>query len=261
MGFSGGPPAERTGNPGETCGADTCASSCHTGFPINSGPANFSISLSSSQYKPGQILDVTIAFDNTLTVIHGFEITAVDSSGKKAGTFTSKDETTQTEAYNNLYAAHTRIGTAENRWIVQWTAPIAKVSDPVTFYAAGNEANGNSSGSGDYIYTSTAAISLAEDCTPSRLMVKPKKLVIKRGVKRNITVTVKSKNNESCGNYTVSASAAKEKVSIEGAMETDENGKAKFTVTAADKAGKDVITFRVQDNDKVLTKKVKVKIR
>ena len=37
--FSGGPPAERTGNPGEICGNDTCASSCHTSFSVNAGSA------------------------------------------------------------------------------------------------------------------------------------------------------------------------------------------------------------------------------
>lgn len=261
FGFSSGPPAERTGNPGEICGDDTCASSCHTSFPVNSGTAKFSISLSSPDYKPGQTLDVMIAFGNTLTAIHGFEITAVDASNKRVGTFTRKDEMTQTEAYDNLYAAHTKIGTVENQWTVQWTAPIIKVSDPITFYAAGNEANGNSSGSGDYIYTGTATLSLAEDCIPSRLMVKPKKLVMKRGTKRNIAVTVKSKNNESCSNYTVSASAVKEKVRIEGNTETDETGKVKFIVIAGNESGKDVITFRVQDNDIILTKNMKVKIR
>ena len=40
--FSGGPPAERTGNPGEICGNDTCASSCHTSFSVNAGSAQFS---------------------------------------------------------------------------------------------------------------------------------------------------------------------------------------------------------------------------
>ncbi len=261
FGFSSGPPAERTGNPGETCDGDTCASSCHTSFSVNSGTAKFLINLSSSQYKSGQTLDVTIAFDNVSTAIHGFEITAVDASNKKIGSFTSKDETTQSEVYDSLYAAHTKIGTAENQWTVQWTAPAAKVSDPVTFYAAGNEANGNSSGSGDYIYTGTATLFLAEDCIPSQVMVKPKKLFMKRGARRNITVTVESKGHEFCSNYTVSTHVAKKKITIEDGIKTDENGKAAFTVVAGDTAGKDVITFSVQENDRVLTKKVKVKIQ
>ncbi len=261
FGFSGGPPAERTGNPEEICGDDTCASSCHTSFAVNGGSAKFSISLPSSEYKPGQTLDITIEFTNTSTAIHGFEITAVDASGNKVGAFAGKDDTTQTVPYDNLYAAHTKIGTAENQWIVQWTAPTTNVSDPVTFYAVGNEANGNSASSGDYIYTDTATISLAAECVPSTLKVKPKKLVIKRGKSAVVTVTVKGENNETCANYTVYASAENKKVSVDESAETNENGRAKFTVVAGNEKGKDVITFRTQDNDTEITKDINVTIK
>ena len=202
FGFSGGPPAERTGNPGEICGDDTCASSCHTSFAVNAGSAKFSISLPSSEYKLGQTLDVTIKFTNTSTAIHGFEITAVDASNNKVGTFASKDDTAQTEPYDNLYASHTKVGTGENQWAVQWTAPTTSVSGPITFYAAGNEANGNSASSGDYVYTDTATISSVPECVPSTLKVKPKKVVIKRGKSTDVIVTVKNGNNETCDNHT-----------------------------------------------------------
>jgi hypothetical protein len=261
FGFSGGPPAERTGNPGEICGDNTCASSCHTSFAVNVGAAQFSISLPSSDYKPGQTLDITIEFTNTSTAIHGFEIMAVDVSGNKVGMFASKDDKTQTEDYDNLYASHTKIGTAETQWTVQWTAPATSVSDLVTFYAAGNEANGNSAGSGDYIYTDTAAISLAAECVPSILKVKPKKLIIKRGKSAVVTVTVKTENNETCANHMVYASAGNKKVSVDESAETNNNGKAKFTVTAWDKKGKDVITFRTQNDDTEITKDINVIIK
>ena len=261
FGFSGGPPAERTGNPGEICGDDTCASSCHTSFAVNAGSAQFSVSLPSSEYKPGQNIDVTIEFTNTSTAIHGFEITAVDASGNKIGAFAGKDDTTQTAPYDNLYAAHTKIGTAENQWIVQWTAPTTNVSDPVTFYAVGNEANGNSASSGDYIYTETATISLAQECVPSTLKIKPKKITIKRGKSAIVTVTVKGENNETCSNHTVYASAANKKVSIAESAETNENGKAKFTVTAGNEKGKGVITFRTQDSNTEITKDINVIIK
>ena len=261
FGFSGGPPAERTGNPGETCGDDTCASTCHTSFPANSGTAKFSVDLPSASYKLGQTIDITITFSNISTAIHGFEITAVDASNNKVGTFTSMNENTQTESYDNLYAAHTKIGTGESQWTVQWTAPTVKVSDPITFYAAGNEANGDSANSGDYIYTSTASLSLATECVPTVLKVKPKKLTIKRGASADIKVTVKGKNNEPCSDRTVNASTLKKKVNIEESLETDEDGNAKFTVTAGDKKGKDVITFSTQDDDTVLAKNINVKIK
>jgi len=261
FGFSGVPPAERTGNPGEICGDDTCASSCHTSFAVNAGSAKFSISLPSSDYKPGQTLDITIEFTNTSTAIHGFEITAVDASNNKVGTFASKDDTAQTEPYDNLYASHTKVGTGENQWTVQWTAPTVSVSGLITFYAVGNEANGNSASSGDYIYTDTATISFAAECVPSTLKVKPKKVVIKRGKSAVVTVTVKGENNEACANHTIYASAENKKVSVDESAETNENGKAKFTVTAGNEKGKDVITFSTQDNDTEITKDINVIVK
>ena len=259
--FSVGPPAERTGNPGEICGDDTCASTCHTSFSANSGTAKFSVDLSSASYKPGQTLDITITFSNTSTAIHGFEITAVDASNNMVGTFAAKDDKTQTESYDNLYAAHTKIGTAESQWTVLWTASTAKVSDPITFYAAGNEANGDSANSGDYIYTDTATISLTDECIPSPIKVKPKKLVMKRGKSAVVTVTVKGENKEPCTNHTVYASAANKKVSIDESAETNDNGKAKFTVTAGNEKGKDVITFGTQSNDTEITKDINVIVK
>ena len=261
FGFSGGPPAERTGNPGEICGDDTCASSCHTSFAVNAGSAQFSISLPSSEYKLGQTLDITIKFTNTSTAIHGFEITAVDASNNKVGTFASKDDTAQTEPYDNLYASHTKVGTGENSWTVQWTAPTTSISDPITFYAAGNDANGNSASSGDYIYTDTATISLATECVLSTLNIKPKKVVLKHGKSAVVSVTVKGENNEPCANHTVYASSVNKKVSIDESAETNNNGKAKFTVTAGDKKGKDVITFRTQNDDIEITKDINVIIK
>ncbi|HHT9121737.1 MAG TPA: Reeler domain-containing protein [Candidatus Wunengus sp. YC63] len=261
FGFSVGPPAERTGNPGEICGDDTCASTCHTSFPVNSGTAKFSVGLSSASYKPGQTLDITITFSNTSTAIHGFEITAVDATNNKVGTFAAKDDKTQTESYDNLYAAHTKIGTAENQWTVQWTAPAASVSSPIAFYAAGNEANGNSTISGDYIYTDTATISLTDECIPSTIKIKPKKLVMKRGKSAVVTITVKGENKEPCTNHVVYASAANKKVSIDESTETNDKGKAKFTVTAGNEKGKDVITFSTQDDNTEIKKDMNVIVK
>ncbi len=261
FGFSGGPPAGRTGNPGEICGDDTCASTCHTGLAVNAGSAQFSIHVPSPEYKAGQTLDITVQFTNSSTAIHGFEITAVDASNTKAGTFTSKDETTQTEPYDHHYASHTKIGTGENQWTVQWTAPSASVPGPITFYAAGNEANGNGAISGDSIYTGTATISLSPDCVPFTLKTKPNKLVIKRGKRAVVTVTVKGQNNAPCAGSTVYASAENKKISIAESAETNEHGKAKFTVIAGNEKGKDVITFSTKDNHAEIAKDINVTVR
>ena len=260
-GFLSGPIAGRTGAPNDICNDFTCnVTPCHYSYGLNTGKATFSITAPST-YEKGKTTNIVVKFVNSDTSLHGFEITAMDTTSTKVGTFTSTDETTQTESYRNQYAAHTTIGTAESSWTIQWSAPSEDVSGPITFYAAGNEANGDGTSRGDYIYTSTATISLAEECVPFILKVKPKKLVVKRGESAVVTVTVKGKNNEPCANLTVYASAANKKVSIDESAETNENGKAKFTVIAGNEKGKDVITFSTQNNDTEITKDIKVTIK
>src|SRR3990172_7892592 len=259
--FLSGPIAGRTGAPNDICDSLTCSvTPCHYSYGLNAGKAAFSITAPYT-YEKGKTTNIVVEFANSDTSLHGFEITAMDTTNTKVGTFTSTDDTTQTESYLNQYAAHTTIGTAESSWTVQWSAPSENVPGPITFYAAGNEANGNSLSSGDYIYTDTATISLAAECVPSTLKVKPKKLVIKRGKSTVVTVTVKGENNEPCANHTVYASSANKKVSINESAETNENGKAKFAVTAGNEKGKDVITFSTQNDDIEITKDINVIIK
>jgi len=260
-GFLSGPIAGRTGAPNDICNDLTCnMTPCHDSYGLNTGKATFSITAPST-YEKGKTTNIVVKFVNSNTSLHGFEITAMDTTNTKVGTFTSINDTTQTESYLNQYAAHTTIGTAESSWTIQWSAPSENVSGPITFYAAGNEANGNSLSSGDYIYTDTATILLAVECVPSTLKVKPKKLVIKRGKIAVVIVTVKGENNEPCANHTVYASAENKKVSIDESTETNENGKAKFTIVAGDEKRKDVITFRTQNNDTEITKDINVIIK
>ncbi len=260
-GFLSGPIAGRTGAPNDICDSLTCSvTPCHDSYGLNTGKAAFSITAPST-YEKGKTTNIVVKFVNSNTSLHGFEITAMDTTNTKVGTFTSTDDTIQTESYRDQYAAHTTIGTAESSWTIQWSAPSENVSGPITFYAAGNEANGNSLSSGDYIYTDTATISLAAECVPSSLKVKPKKLVIKSGKSAVVTVTVKGGDNKPCTNYTVYAFTEQKKVSLEERLETNENGKAKFTIVAGDGKGKDVITFSTQENNAGITKKVTVVIK
>ena len=84
---------------------------------------------------------------------------------------------------------------------------------------------------------------------------------MRRGKSAVITVTVKGENNEPCANHTVYASAENKKVSIDESTETNENGKAKFTIVAGDEKGKDVITFSTQENNAGITNKVSVVVK
>ncbi len=260
-GFLSGPIAGRTGAPNDICDGLTCSvTPCHDTYGLNTGTATFSVSAPSS-YEKGETVDIRVSFQNSTASLHGFEITAVDENDTRVGTFTTANDKVQTESYLSQYAAHTTIGTAESGWTVQWTAPSGNVSDTITFYAAGNEANGDGTSKGDYIYTDTAAMLLVAECVPSAIKIKPKKVVIKRGKDVVVTVTVKGENGESCANHTVYAFAENKKVSIAESAETNEHGKAKFAVVAGDEKGKDVITFSTQGGNAEITKDINVTIK
>ena len=164
--WSSGPPAYKTGAPGD----DGACNSCHNSFSLGSGSATFSITGASSTYTPGKAVKIKISFSNSIGELHGFEMTALDADGNNIGKFKAIGKTTQVippkdyrglkKADKGTYIEHTSKGNKKKRWKVKWTPP-ASATGTVTFYAAGNEANGNGSSSGDYIYTTTLEITAA----------------------------------------------------------------------------------------------------
>lgn len=163
--WSSGPPAYRTGAPGDegTCNAD----GCHNSFLLDSGSAKFSIS-GPSAYTPGKAVKIGVSFSDSGGKLHGFEMTAVDADGNRVGKFKNIGSTTRVISPNDparglgkkdkgKYIEHTIKGNKKKSWKVKWTSP-ASASGTITFYAAGNEADGGGTNSGDYIYTTTLEI-------------------------------------------------------------------------------------------------------
>ncbi len=66
------------------------------------------------------------------------------------------------------YIEHTFEGTKKKKWKVKWKPP-ADATGPITFYAAGNEANGNGIPTDDFIYTTTMEIYAASSGNASGL--------------------------------------------------------------------------------------------
>lgn len=161
--FSGGPPPSQTGAPSET----TCFD-CHDSFQLNRGPGSVSISGLPKIYQPGQriTLEVTVRQQNRSR--WGFQITALDLSGRSSGQFSVTDAAnTQLQAANErFYVQHTSSGSIgagnSKTWRFDWIAPSSD-SGPVNFYVAGNAADGNGNPLGDYIYTNTAQIGAPSD--------------------------------------------------------------------------------------------------
>lgn len=165
--FSNGPPAYRTGAPGDD---GTCNDiGCHNSFELNSGNAVFSITASDT-YTPRKFIKIEVSFTGSSGKLHGFEMTALDANGNRVRRFKKIRRTTQVIRPNDFrglrredrrkYIEHTRAGTRKTKWMVKWKAP-RDTTGPITFYAAGNEADGNGISTGDFIYTTTREINAA----------------------------------------------------------------------------------------------------
>ena len=156
--FSFGPPDERTGAPNEA----TCvAAGCHAGNDLNASGGTLTLTIPET-YQPNEVYTIVVDLARTGQSKWGFEMTALDGDGARAGTFEidPAGNTQLGEANGKQYIKQTAIGAAagtndENGWEFQWTAPDTDVG-PITFYAAGNAANGDFGITGDYIYTEQA---------------------------------------------------------------------------------------------------------
>ena len=165
--FSEGPDAYRTGAPVDI---GTCKErGCHNSFLLNSGNAKFSISTIPAFYTPGKTLQVIVSFQNWTGKMHGFEIMALNADLKRVGKFTSIDSYTQVIPPGDdrglkfkdkgKYLEHALPGAKKTTptWKFKWKAPLT-TTGPITFYAAGNDANGNGKSGGDHIYTTQLPI-------------------------------------------------------------------------------------------------------
>ena len=281
--YSSGPPDGRTGSPADSL--QTCNDTgCHNNYALNSGSAAFSVSAPGS-YTPGEILSVSIAFGNSSTAKNGFELSALDTNNNHVGTFSSVDGDGNTQTNNGDYIKHTSAGSSQSgnaSWNVNWTAP-ADGEGVVTFYAAGNEANGDGTNQSDYIYTTTAqstttaatptttptatpiATPTISECEPAVIALDAKKLNLKLGESKTVTVTVSGSDDCKSEGATVTAAVktGKKRVTIDAATATtDANGQATFTITAGQKKGNSKVVFTVEDSEgEVYTTFVIVKIR
>jgi hypothetical protein len=155
------PPGARTGAPSETtCGA----SDCHNNTP-NSGTGSVIITFSNPELKyiPGDTFNVTVTVAENLISKWGFELTVLDATNSiSPGTFLAEKNGVVTSSPtspsfpNRIYRAHKTAG-SNFTWTFPWIAPSTNIGN-ITFYAAGNAANGNLLKTGDHIYTTSLLI-------------------------------------------------------------------------------------------------------
>lgn len=166
---SSGPAPSLTGAPAfGSIPAETTCNDCHATFPLNSGPGLLKVLGLPSSYTPGQDYTVTVSLNQANRLRYGFQVTALDATGKPAGTLTVTDatatrpDTAPVGGFTRTYISQTSSGytatsTNQRDWSFKWTAPATRVGK-ITFYAAGNAANGTGSSSGDYIYNVSASM-------------------------------------------------------------------------------------------------------
>jgi hypothetical protein len=157
LAFSSGPPNALTGAPGE----GNCTQ-CHSSFPLNSGDGILNIELAgSSEFTPGETYEMTISLENAGQQRWGFELTDL-GEGELAVLDSDLTQLSDSGPYLKQTGSGTYNGTADGpvSWSFSWTAP-NDAPDEITFYAAGNAADGSGT-AGDYIYTTSLTLSNAE---------------------------------------------------------------------------------------------------
>lgn len=154
--MSANPPDGKTGAPG-----DSLCTECHT--PSNP-PINGEISLEGfpESITPGEDYTLTIVNRNTVGTAKkaGFQMTILGPFNTKAGDMKSPSPNSVVSVANNRqYFEHNPAQLYPDslvvKWTVQWTAPELPAGSEITWYAAGNIANGNFMNSGDRIVTAT----------------------------------------------------------------------------------------------------------
>lgn len=169
---SGGAPSGRTGAPGNLTCADT---GCHAGNDLNADGGSLSITAPTT-WQPGTPVDLELSVERNGAVRFGFSITVQDSNGDMVGAWELIPD--QGTAFSEFGAdishiTHSPAVSVENEktWQLRWIPPAADVGQ-ITFYAAGNAANGFGS-SGDFIYTTALTLPSVSDVETQQWQVIP----------------------------------------------------------------------------------------
>src|ERR671916_581916 len=163
----------------------------------------------------GQTYDITVTHStaDATRVRWGFQLTALDSADEKAGAFAAADDLTRVVNGEGPFPAreyieHTTAGTFPGQlngasWTFKWTAPAEDVG-PVTFYLAGNQANGDGNSSGDNIYFTFKSASFQAPAPDFQVSVSPASRTVVQDASATYTVTVTPLNGFT-GTVTLSA--------------------------------------------------------
>lgn len=149
--------------PGHTGGFDepTCHE-CHSEFPLRQNEESLRVSGFPQRFTPGEQYLIEVSLHGDDMVMAGFQASIRfadgDSAGVSAGSVMSMDGnvTVKHEPESGVpYVQHTREGTGivssgTVHWSFVWTAPTT--TERVQLNVAANDANGDNSPLGDFVY-------------------------------------------------------------------------------------------------------------
>jgi len=173
--FSPNPPDGMTGAPG-----DSLCVECHvqTNPPIN---GEISVEGFPSSITPGETYVLTVINRNTIgdAVRGGFQMTILGPLNTRAGTMakpSTSSTVTNTLAGRQYFEHNPSVLYPDSnviKWTVEWTAPEIAAGSEITYYVAGNVANGNFQNTGDRVVTSIGKGSVLISANEEIDFVKP----------------------------------------------------------------------------------------
>ena len=158
-GNSTGPPRNRSGVNGITCST----SGCHIDLPVNTFPGgSVEIGGLPAEWSPDTTYPLQVTVSLSSASLFGFQMTAVDSNGTQAGTFTAGSGTQlEFDFPGGIEHSFAKPGSGTATFSFDWVSPSSSSTGNIRFNVAGNAANGNFAVTGDFIYSTETTISAA----------------------------------------------------------------------------------------------------
>jgi hypothetical protein len=157
------------------CGDPTTLKNCTTGnchntYPLNSGDGYVTVNNLPAAYEPSTTYSLEVELADADQTRWGFQLTILTNGNQQAGTITVTDAVNtwlKNNAGNNPdYLNHSNTGTYAGTldgpvyWGFNWNAPAA-AAGTVHIYLAGCAANNDAVRTGDYVYTDSISIPVA----------------------------------------------------------------------------------------------------
>lgn len=151
-----------TGSPNES----NCRS-CHGSFALNANGGSVTLTsepaMTNNQYVAGTIYTMTVTVARTGSSVFGLGVEVLNASNTNAGTLaiTNSTETQLKSSGTRTNVIHKLSGglaSNSKAFSFKWTAP---ASGAATFYVATVAGNNNGSDNGDYVYTTSLALTAA----------------------------------------------------------------------------------------------------